>query len=157
MTTRIPSIALLKAQARRLREDAWDAGGELTHAQALEQIAHAYGYRDWNTVMGVAGNRMPGPPVEVGQRVGGHYLGQAFEGTVIGLSMTGDGRYHLTLHFDEPVDVVTFESFSAFRQRVNATIDPVGLSPAKTSNGRPQLQLRLDPPGRPAPDRMKAG
>ncbi len=45
------------------------------------------------------------------------------------------------MKFDEPVDVVTFESFSAFRQRVTATVDETGRTIEKTSNGRPQLEL----------------
>lgn len=51
------------------------------------------------------------------------------------------GRYRLTMKFDEPVDVVTFESFSAFRQRVTATVDETGRTIEKTSNGLPQLEL----------------
>ena len=45
------------------------------------------------------------------------------------------------LGMDDPVDVVTFDSFSAFRQRVTATIDEHGVSPSKTSNGRPHMVL----------------
>ena len=33
------------------------------------------------------------------------------------------GYVTITVDFDEPVDVVEFESFSAFRKRVTATID----------------------------------
>ena len=47
----------------------------------------------------------------------------------------------MTLHFDEPVDVVTFDSFSAFRQRVNCTVDETGRTAETTSNGRPHLEL----------------
>ena len=51
------------------------------------------------------------------------------------------GRYRLTMKFDAPVDVVTFDSFSAFRQRVTATVDENGRTIEKTSNGVPQLEL----------------
>ena len=51
------------------------------------------------------------------------------------------GRYRLTLDLDEPVDVVTFDSFSAFRKRVHCTIDETGRTIEKTSNGRPHVEL----------------
>ena len=51
------------------------------------------------------------------------------------------GLSRMTLNFDEPVDVVTFDSFSAFRQRVNCTVDETGRTAAKTSDGRPHLEL----------------
>ena len=74
----------------------------------------------------------------------GHYLGQAFEGDVIGVqALTPPGRFRIILDFDEPVDMVTFESFSAFRSRVTCTIDAKGRTAEKTSNGRPHLQLEL--------------
>ena len=50
-------------------------------------------------------------------------------------------RLRTTLHFDEPVDVVSVESFSSFRQRVTCTLTPDGRTPQKTSNGEPQLVL----------------
>ena len=80
---------------------------------------------------------------QLGSRVRGHYLGQPFDAKVLGVqALTAQpGHYRLTLHFDEPVDVVTFESFSAFRQRVNCTVDETGRTAAKTSNGRPHLEL----------------
>ena len=43
--------------------------------------------------------------------------------------------------FDEPVDVVTSELFSAFRQRVTATVGINGVSLARTSNGQPQMRF----------------
>ncbi|MCY1242542.1 hypothetical protein D9M72_555070 [compost metagenome] len=79
----------------------------------------------------------------LGSRVKGLYLGQPFEGEILAVhALTAQpGRYRLTMKFDEPVDVVTFESFSAFRQRVTATVDETGRTIEKTSNGRPQLEL----------------
>ena len=52
-------------------------------------------------------------------------------------------RFRITLHFDEPVDVVTFDSFSAYRQRVTGTIDSTGRTAEKTSDGRPHMELAL--------------
>ena len=43
--------------------------------------------------------------------------------------------------FDEPVDVVEFESFTGFRQRVTAMVGGDGVSWAKTSDGAPHLIL----------------
>ena len=53
----------------------------------------------------------------------------------------GSGHTHLTLHFDEPVDVVTFDSFSAFRQRVSCTLDEDLVAPAKLSDGTPHMRI----------------
>ena len=76
--------------------------------------------------------------------VSGTYLGQPFSGEVIGVHVVApQNRYRVTLHFDEPVDVVTFDSFSAYRQRVRAVIDARGTTQHKTSNGNPHLQLHL--------------
>jgi hypothetical protein len=47
----------------------------------------------------------------------------------------------VSLDLDEAVDVVTFDSFSSFRKRVNGVIGKDGVSQARTSNGRPQLEL----------------
>ena len=70
----------------------------------------------------------------------GRYLGQDFTGHVYGLSHFGpDGGMRITVHFDAPVDVVTFDSFSSYRQRVSGVINAEGRSPQKTSNGEPQL------------------
>jgi hypothetical protein len=62
---------------------------------------------------------------------------------ILALGELSGGLHKLTIHFDEPVDVVTFESFSAFRQRVSAQIDENGVSPRRTSNGLPQLVLDI--------------
>ena len=47
----------------------------------------------------------------------------------------------IVLQFDEPVDVVTFESFSAYRSRISAVINPEGVTVEKTSDGQPQLVM----------------
>lgn len=143
LSTPLPSLDGLKGQARRLRERFAAEGQAINHSRALELIAAQYGYRDWNTLHAALGNRPPFDPWQLGSRVRGHYLGQPFDAKVLGVqAMTGQpGKFRLTLHFDEPVDVVTFDSFSAFRQRVNCTVDETGRTSAKTSNGRPHLEL----------------
>lgn len=140
----LPSLDDLKAQAKRLRHEL-DAGGTpVNHSRALELMAHQYGYKDWNTLHAALGNQPLPAPIALGQRVSGCYLGQAFEGEVIAVRALGEGeRYRITLAFDDPVDVVTFDSFSAFRQRVSATIDRRGVTAEKTSDGQPHMVLSL--------------
>ena len=139
----LPALDALKDQARRLRKRFADDGQAIGHARALELIAAQYGFRDWNTLHAAVGNRLPFNPWMLGARVRGHYLGQPFDAEVRGVQALSaePGRYRLTLHFDEPVDVVTFESFSAFRQRVSCTVDETGRSRERTSDGRPHLEL----------------
>lgn len=140
----LPPLESLKDQAKRLRASLGDAGNPISHAQALEALARQYGYRDWNTLHAAAGNRYNGPPVAIGQTVTGSYLGQPVIGEVIAVSAwQSGGRWRVTLQLDEPVDVVTFDSFSAYRSRINATIDAEGKTAEKTSNGRPHLRLDL--------------
>ncbi len=140
----LPSIETLKDQAKRLRAKLTADGKAIGHSEALEALAHQYGYKNWNTLHAAVGNRPPASPVAVGSRVRGHYLGQAFEGTVLGVQiLAAANRFRLTLDFDEAVDVVTFDSFSAFRKRVSCVIDSKGATTERTSNGQPQLQLKL--------------
>jgi len=75
--------------------------------------------------------------------VTGKFLGQAFIGEVLSVRSLPGGRYHLWIDFDQAVDVVTFDSFSNFRKRVQATIDDHGRTAAKTSDGQPHLVLDL--------------
>lgn len=138
-----PSVPGLKAEARALREERAEKGQPISHAAALEVIARSHGYRDWNTARAALPDTLS-CPVTVGEDVSGHYLGQAFTGRVLALAALTDAQlYSVTIEFDEPVDVVTFESFSAFRKRINARIDPYGKSPARTGNGRPHLELDI--------------
>jgi hypothetical protein len=139
----LPALHALKDQAKRLRSSLEGEGASISHSKALELIAKQYGLRDWNTLAAIAGNRPPLNPYMLGSRVSGHYLGQAFSGEIIGVQAISaqPGRYRITLDFDEPVDVVTFESFSAFRKRVSCTIGEDGCTVEKTSNGRPHLEL----------------
>ena len=144
--TPFPPVDELKEQARRLRQAMTDHGTTVPHSAALELLARQHGVRDWNTLAALAGRRNdpPSSPLSVGARVKGRYLSQPFEGKILSLSsLAGDEFYKITIEFDEPVDVVTFESFSAYRRRINAQIDEKGVSPRKTSNGVPHLVLDL--------------
>jgi hypothetical protein len=119
-------------------------GHSISHSRALELLARQHGYKDWNTLHAAAGNHTGSGPVAVGERVRGTYLSQPFDGEVIGLArLPTHGRYRITIQFDAPVDVVTFDSFSAFRKRVTVTVDEHGVSPQKTSNGEPHMRLQI--------------
>lgn len=139
----IPSISELKTRAKRLRTELVNQGQNISHSKSLELIAREMGMKDWNTLFAAAGNRPPN--FYVGQKVVGEYLGQAFTAIIHGLENIGksdSGYNRITLEFEEPVDVVKFDSFSNFRSRINATIYESGNSPQRTSNGRPQLSVR---------------
>lgn len=139
----LPNMTTLKDQAKRLRTRLQAGGETVRYSKALELIAVQHGYNDWNTLHAVLGNR-PGPEsLAPGARVTGAYLGQPFAARVVGIQAitSSPGNYRVSLDLDEAVDVVTFDSFSAFRKRVNGVIGKDGVSHARTSNGRPQLEL----------------
>lgn len=142
MTTSLPTLTEAKTQAKQLRNDLADQGRAISHASALEQIAHRYGYRDWNGFFAAISN---GPPQgwAIGDRVSGEYLSQPFTATVTASEMTRPGWFHLSLDLDHPVDVVTFDSFSNLRKHIRGTVGPLGISAEKTSNGTPHLQIDL--------------
>jgi hypothetical protein len=136
------SIATLKAEARALRQERDAAGTPVSHSAALEEIAHRHGYRDWNTARAALPERVA-PPVQVGSRVTGTYLKQPFAGTVLALAVLPDMQHFtVTVHFDEKVNVTPKMSFAHHQQRVTATVDRQGVSPAKTSDGEPHMRLR---------------
>lgn len=150
--TPLPTVDGLKTQAKRLREKLHASGTDISHCNALELIAHQFGARDWNTLHASAATQShvrtaadgSVADLRIGQAVTGRYIGQPFTGKVIGMhALAIQGRYRVTLKFDKPVDVVTFSSFSAFRQRVTSTIDEGGRTLTHTSNGEPHLQLDL--------------
>ena len=144
MTPTLPSTEALKEQAKRLRASLDASGHRIGHSEALETVARQHGFRDWNTLSAKARSQRTDPPVQLGERVSGHYLGQRFTGRVIGISsLAAADRYRVTIRFDDPVDVVTFDSFSSFRHRVQTVIDGTGTAPQRTSNGLPHLQLDL--------------
>jgi hypothetical protein len=142
--TMIPTTDELKHQARRLRQALADRGTPVAHGAALELVARSHGVRDWNTLAArlPAASPAPSSPFAVGDAVRGRYLNQAFEGRILSLAtLPAAGLFRVSVHFDKPVDVVTFDSFSAFRSRVTAVITDKGVSPRRTSNGLPHLML----------------
>ena len=144
MSTPLPTLDILKTQAKRLRAELAKTGTEIGHSQALELLAKQQGFKDWNTLHAATGNRPQPTPVTIGQRISGRYLDQPFEGEVIGVqALATPDMFRVTLHFDQPVDVVTFEGLSNFRQRVSGVISRMGVSAEKTSNGKPHLVLQL--------------
>lgn len=141
-TTRLPGHEAAKAQAKALRAALEAEGREISHSAALELVAKSHGMRDWNTLSAAIGNR-PDPVLQLGQLVQGRYLKQPFLAEVVGLVQLSEGRWQVTLQLDQPVDVVSFDSFSNFRSRVVAVIGPDGRSPDTTSDGVPHLVLEL--------------
>lgn len=138
MTRFLPSLAAAKAEARAYRAEQAAAGHEISHSQALEAIARAHGHRDWNTFHAAIGN-LPRAPVHVGQILPGHYLKQAFLAEVRAVTEVEPGLYDVELDFEQPVDVVTFDSFSNFRSRVRKRVTSEGRSVDVTSDGAPHL------------------
>lgn len=133
----------LKIQAKALRRSLAGEGHVISHSKSLETLANQLGYRDWNTLHAIAGNSAT-VPYALGEAVRGTYLGQAFEGEIIGLrKLSTDNRYGLTIKFDVPVDVVRFEGMTNFRSRVEVTLNDNGRSNDKTSDGQPHMVLQM--------------
>ena len=139
--TNLPTLDALKTQAKRLRAAMSEHQTPIMQSMALETIARQWGYRDWNTLSAAAKSNAP-RSWHVGQRVSGHYLGHSFNGTLKAVRAASGGYWSLTVVFDEAVDVVEFDSFSAFRKQVNVTLNGDGVTLAKTSNGTPHMELR---------------
>ncbi|PQA88647.1 glyoxalase superfamily protein [Hyphococcus luteus] len=137
----LPSLDALKRQAKRLRAGLDEDGDFLTHSESLELIAKQYGFRDWNTLHAAVGNRPPLKRFQLGSRVKGRYLGQTFTGEIVALRTMAGDHLRVIINFDEPVDVVTFDSFSAYRSRVSAIINQEGVTAEKTSDGAAQLTM----------------
>ena len=139
MTNTIPTQDVLKAQAKTLRADLAARGHTVSHAQALETVAHQWGARDWNTLVAQSAKTQkgwaPGDPVQ------GRYLGHDFTGVIKAAQQSSSGFWSLTVRFDAAIDVVTSTLFSSFRRQVNATVNRDGISPRKTSDGQPHLVL----------------
>lgn len=132
-----------KQRARTLRQQHATVGRQISHAEALEQIAKELGYRDWNTASARLSNR-PERPFQVGHEVTGRYLGKPFSGRLLAVrERAGAAAFEVTVRFDQPVDVVDWESFSAFRQQVTVTVSPEGVTAAKTSDGQPHMALQV--------------
>lgn len=136
MTSHIYTRVQAKARARTLKAE---NGPNMSLAAALEVVAREMGFRDWNTASARLSNA-PETSWQVGERVSGQYLKRNFSGRIHGVrELQAGSGYEVTIHFDEPVDVVDWESFSAHRQRVTAFVSPEGISWAKTSDGVPHL------------------
>ncbi len=141
MSMPIMSLDDLKSQARSLRRALTATGHAVSHSQSLELLARQLGLRDWNTLHATVSNTRP-CPYQLGQKVRGAYLGQRFTGEIIGLREMADGaRYHLTLRFDTPVDVIRFESMTNLRSQITAIVNRKGMTAEKTSDGQPHLVL----------------
>lgn len=137
-----PSAQTLKSEAKALRLQKAAQGENLTHGAALEAVARAHGYRDWNTARAALPDRAA-VPFQVGMRVSGLYLDQPFTGMLIGVQLLSDMQHMtVTVNFDEPVNVTPNFMFAAYRQRVVATVDVHGISAAVRGNGNPQMILR---------------
>jgi len=138
----LPSVAQLKAQAKRLKAALAAKGQNLSHSQALELLSAQYGFKDWNTACATA-SRPNQMVFAVGSRVSGTYMKQSFQGEILALARIGaSGQYRVTLQFDDAVDVVTFDSFSAFRSRVTCLIHTDGNAVKRTSDGEPYLRMQ---------------
>jgi len=136
------TVAGAKQQAKRLRAQLADDGIALSHGQALEQVARLNGRRDWNTLHAELAQRPNRLVLRHGDRVQGRYLGRPFTGTLVGLQSVGNkGHSTVSIQFDRPLDVVSFDSFSNYRSCIKATIGADGCSPRCTSDGQSQLVL----------------
>ena len=144
MTPSIHTRDQAKAYAKRLRAEHASRHHEISYSAALELVAQELGYSDWNTLSARLSNA-PEQPLQVGDRIVGQYLNQTISGYVLGLRELAGGRsFEVTINFDEPVDVVTFDSFSNFRKRIRAIISQDGISYHKTSDGVPHLIVSPD-------------
>lgn len=135
------SARTLKSEAKSLRENRTRAGLAMTHGAALEEVAKAHGFRDWNTARATLPEHAAAP-FQVGMRVGGQYLERPFKGMVVGVRLLGSRPLlSVTIHFDTPVDVTPNLSFKTLRQRVTATVNGEGVSPELRGNGQPIMRL----------------
>ncbi len=138
----VPPINQLKRQAKRLREGLARDGDFISHSESLELVAEQFGFKDWNTIYAAASSRAAASVFVIGARVSGRYLNQSFTGEVVGIVRLSPDRLRLTIDFDQPVDVVSFESFSALRRRVTCVVNQNGEAYDRTSDGIAHLNVR---------------
>lgn len=137
-----PSVSDLKDQAKRLRHALSEQGTPITHSKSLELLAQQYGMRDWNTLRSKANERAAATLPRVGDRLKGQYMGQSFTGVLKAIERHGhQGGMRVSIQLDEPVDVVSFDSFSSWRHRITGVVDQTGVSIRKRSDGTPHLKL----------------
>ena len=137
----LPTLAQIKAQAKRLRQLMTAEGAQVSHSQALELLAGHHGYRDWNTLS--AQLKKSQPPVQLGESVSGHYSGQPFSAKVRSVAPVQSGWWKLRLQLDAPIDVVRSAHFSGIRRQLSATINAQGMTDECISSGEPLLRLEL--------------
>ncbi|MEP0962152.1 MAG: glyoxalase superfamily protein [Roseobacter sp.] len=137
-----PSIQQAKNQAKQLRSQMAAKGTQISHAKSLELISNQHGFRDWNTMIAEM-SREPSQTWSIGDKVHGSYLSQPFSARVANVTEVKPGWFKLELHFDDPVDVVAFDSFSNLRSRICGVVGPKGYSAERTGNGQAQLQIDL--------------
>lgn len=130
------TLSEAKSCARALRAECAATGAPISHAQALEMVAKKAGARDWNTLHARLVKQEE--PLRLHDAVRGHYLGQAFTGRIIALTVR-DNELDVTIRLDHPIDTVRFDSFSNLRRQVRGSIGLHGRSAALTSDGAPQL------------------
>ena len=135
----LQSVKDAKSQAKALRKSLAAQGTTITHARALELVAHQNGARDWNTLQAKLSAAEP-QPFKLNDEVRGHYLGQVFTGRIVALSKAGSNM-QVSLQLDKSVDTVKFESFSNMRRHIRGIVGPDGRSPRKTSDGVPHLVI----------------
>jgi len=58
-------------------------------------------------------------------------------------ALTQTDQFRVTINFEQPVDVIKFEGWSALRKRVSSQIAGNGRSPQRTSDGAPIMVLDL--------------
>ncbi|WP_371156187.1 glyoxalase superfamily protein [Jannaschia sp. 2305UL9-9] len=131
-----PTRRQAKELARALRQHAGRRGETISHGAALDRVARAHGFRDWNGLSAHAGDDR-----REGAVVTGSYLGQPFRGRILQSRTMRPGWTRLVLDLDKAVDVVTSDSFSNLRKRITATVGPRGHTQEVTSDGRPHLIL----------------
>ncbi len=139
---RLPSTIFgAKEFAKSLRRSHAENQTPISHSKALELTAQKLGYADWNTAAARLSNRPKFEP-QIEDMVEGTYLKQPFTGRIVSVRIMGGGsHYQISVHFDEAVDVVSFDSFSAYRQRISITLDSEGMSVHATSDGEPHMTI----------------
>ena len=140
-TRHSPNVANLKAQARRYRASHIAQGRTLSHSRALELVARQQGFADWNTAVASCRQHPVPTKLAAGKVVQGRYLGHAFDAHIVAATQLADGHVHLTLDFNEAIDVSASSRFRAVRKRISGTVDSAGRSVESLSDGTPQLQV----------------
>lgn len=142
LSQKTPDVSDLKDQARRLRQSLADQGTHITYSKSLELLARHYGAWDWNTLRAWASTRKAVSTPQVGDQVKGRYLGQPFTGVLKSLGQrSNDTMWHVSIQLDQPIDVVSFDSFSSWRHRISGVIDQTGRSRRHRSDGTPHLVM----------------